>query len=153
MPGDSLNRPIVFKQGGTRVIARQLTFVGAVLTDDGRGAATLTIDGGDGDIRSTGQSGGQSIRGTSTGAGTLTLSSGSADPVMVDGTIQADEVRTGDLVMESPERGARWRLIEHANRIEAVNEVTGQRQEIVIVDPKTAALLRIFSKWVTRLFG
>jgi len=107
--------------------------------------------GGTGDVVSAGQAGGQSITGTSTGTGTLTLSSGSSDPVIVDGDIQADVVRTGDLLMESKERNARWRLIEHNNRIQALNEIENHDLEIVILHPETAALLRSFSKGYSRL--
>ena len=107
--------------------------------------------GGGGDVYSAGRSGGQFIMGTSTGTGTLTLSSGSSDPVLVDGDIQADTVRTGDLLMESKERNARWRLIEHNDRIQARNEITGQDLEVVILDPDSAALLRWLSQRYSRL--
>lgn len=95
---------------------------------------------------SAGRAGGQSITGTSTGSGTLTLSSGSSDPVLVDGDIQADTVRTGDLLMESKERNARWRFIEHNDRIQVVNEIRNKDLEIVILDPDSAALLRRLSQ-------
>ena len=106
----------------------------------------LGVGAGTGDVVAAGQPGGQAIQGASNGTGTLTLRSGSASPVVVDGDIQANVVRTGDLLMESRERNARWRFIEHRGRIQVVNEITNQDLEIVILDPDSAALLRRLSQ-------
>jgi len=46
--------------------------------------------------------------------------------------VHAVTVTTGDLVMDSPEREAKWRLVEEKDRIVAVNENTGERFHVVM---------------------
>lgn len=102
-------------------------------TGDGCWKLVEQIGGaGSGDVVSTGQAGGQSVQGSSNATGTLTLSSGSAEPIAVDGdleatgTVRAAYVETGDLIMRSDERCALWRFVEHREYIEVRNEVTGR---------------------------
>lgn len=112
---------------------------------------------GAGDILSTGQAGGQSIQGSSNSTGTLTLSSGSSDPVFVDGDLDADGtvsaayVRTGDLIMESKPRRARWRFIEHRHHIEVVNEMTGETAHLAVLHPSVIRLLNHVGRILARL--
>ncbi|NBS70460.1 hypothetical protein EBT31_16335 [bacterium] len=101
--------------------------------------------GGTGDILSTGRAGGQSLQGSSNSTGTLTLSSGNANAIDMDGDVavngdlSADVVTTGDLVMMCPERNARWRLIEYENNVLWVNETTGRAYSAVMMEvPRTA---------------
>ena len=95
-----------------------------------------------GDVLSTGKPGGQQVIGSSDGAGTLILASGSTDPVLVNGNLRANVVQTGDLLLESKERNARWRFIEHHTRVQACNEITGEDMELLILPAQDARLLR-----------
>lgn len=48
--------------------------------------------------------------------------------------IRANEIVSGDLLMESEERNARWRFIEHHGCIQVINEITGQHYKLALVD-------------------
>lgn len=92
-------------------------------------------------VLKAGRPGGQSIDGTSNGTGTLTLRSGSSEPVEVDGSLM-----TGDLIMHARDGSAKWRLVEHPWGISAFDEITSTRLSVVTVDPLLADALRLISR-------
>lgn len=52
------------------------------------------------------------------------------------GVLKAPEIQTGDLVLHAPERQAHWRIREHEEHIEIINENTGKRYRLALIPEK-----------------
>lgn len=68
--------------------------------------------------------------GTAIKQSTMTVVGNDANVV---GTLTAAEVVAGDLVMRSDERNALWRMIEHHDHIQVVNEKTGKKYRLALL--------------------